>query len=138
MRLIIYLDDILLMASSKEQIGSWHGKLFRKILSSEGISERASNLISSTRKDGTRSNYESAWRKFDSWCSGKQVDPNSCGVPIILDYLAELFDRGYGYNYIASHRSAISAYHELVEVLQWASILEFQLYYHKIQIHLGC
>ena len=84
---------------------------FRKKLSSEGISERASNLISNARRVGTRSNYESAWRKFNSWCDGKQVDPITCNVSIILDYLAELFELGYGYSYIGSVRSAISAYH---------------------------
>ena len=88
---------------------------FRKKLSSEGISERASNLISNARRVGTRSNYESAWRKFDSWCSEKQIDPTTCDVSIVLDYLAHLFDQGYRYNYIAAHRSAISAYHEPIK-----------------------
>ena len=51
-----------------------------------------------------KNNWENIFR-------GKQTPP----VSIVLDYLAELFDQGYGYNYIASHWSAISAYHEPVE-----------------------
>ena len=39
--------------------------------SSKGISERAIDLISNARRTGSQSNYESAWRKWGSWCHRK-------------------------------------------------------------------
>ena len=49
----------------------------RKNLPSEGISERAIDLISNSRRQGSQSIYESAWQKWISWCHGKQADPIS-------------------------------------------------------------
>ena len=40
----------------------------RKRLTEEGISERASDLIVSSRREGTPSTYLSAWNKWVSWC----------------------------------------------------------------------
>lgn len=88
---------------------------FREKLATEGISERASDLISNARRAGTNLNYESAWRKFHSWCAEEQVDPIRCDLSSILDYLAGLFESGLGYSYIGLHRSAISAFHEPIE-----------------------
>ena len=47
----------------------------RDTLSAEGISSRASELIINARREGTRLNYESAWKKWFLWCSRKQVNP---------------------------------------------------------------
>ena len=85
---------------------------FREKLSSEGILGRAFDLISKARRMGTNSNYELAWRKFDSWCRERQVDLIRCDTTLILDFLASLFDSGSGYSVIGTHRSAISTFHE--------------------------
>ena len=85
-----------------------------KSLATEGISERASKLITSARRPGTASNYESSWRKWTSWCSEQQVDPITCNLKYVLDFLAYLFEQNYEYSTINSHRSAISAYHEYI------------------------
>ena len=87
----------------------------RKTLVAEGISERAAGLITSARRCGTTSNYQSSWRKWVSWCSEQQVVPITCHLNYVLDFLAYLYDMKYEYSTINSHRSAISAYHEFVD-----------------------
>ena len=84
----------------------------RKNLQDKGISERAAKLITTARSIGTRENYNTAWRKFHSWCSGRKIDPFRCDVSGILEFLSELFELGYQYRTINNYRSAISAFHE--------------------------
>lgn len=84
---------------------------FRQCLASEGLSEKATDLITNSRRRGSISNYQSAWRKWTGWCMQQQADPVRCDVNIIANYLAMLFHKGFEYSTINGHRSAISAYH---------------------------
>ena len=88
----------------------------RDRLKSAGVSEGASNLIINSRRDGTSQSYESAWKRWSMWCSGRGVDPFTCPVNDILEYLTYLFDLGTPSRTIGTHRSAISAYHQPVVV----------------------
>ena len=88
---------------------------FRKGLAKKGLSDTASKLISNSRRDGSISNYDSSWRKWAGWCSGRKHDPFRCNVNEVLEYLASLFEQGYEYRTIGCHRAAISAYHEDVD-----------------------
>ena len=88
---------------------------FRERLATEGISEQATMLITNARRSGSVSNYESSWRKWSGWCLQRQVDPFRCSLSYILDFLAELFSKGFAYRTINCHRSALSAYHDLLE-----------------------
>ena len=60
----------------------------RKRLAEEEISERVSDLIVSSRREGTLSTYSSAWNKWVSWCVEQNVGPVRCNVNWILDFLA--------------------------------------------------
>ena len=91
---------------------------FRKTLETEGISQRAVSLITNSRRTGSNSNYESAWRKWASWCAERKADPTRCNVNYILDFLAESFENGFEYSTISGYRSAISAYHTTCEGFQ--------------------
>ena len=46
----------------------------RKRLKEEGISERASDLIVSSRREGTLSAYSPAWNKLVRWCVEQNFD----------------------------------------------------------------
>ena len=48
---------------------------FRDRLAIEGISDRASKLITNSTREGSISSCESAWRKWSSWCREREVDP---------------------------------------------------------------
>ena len=85
---------------------------FRQRLLATGISERASKVISSTRRRGLLSNYNSSWSKWASWCGERKLDPFRCAIGKVLDYLSYLFHLGCEYRTVGCYRSAISAYHE--------------------------
>ena len=55
--------------------------------------------------------HQSAWRKWASWCCERDVNPFTSNLIEILNFLAFLYEKGYEYSSINSHRSAISAYH---------------------------
>ena len=88
---------------------------YRERLAAQGISQEASNLIANARRKSSLANYESSWRKWVSWCSGKQIDPVQCPLNHLLDFLASLFNSGFAYRTINNYRSAISAYHEYID-----------------------
>ena len=52
----------------------------RERLAEEGISEGVSDLIVSSRREGTLSTYSSAWNKWVSWCVEQNVDSVRCNV----------------------------------------------------------
>ena len=54
-------------------------------------------------------------KKWVSWCSEKQINPVTCSINFVFNFLGNLFENKYEYSTINSHRSAISAYHNLVE-----------------------
>ena len=83
----------------------------RTRMEGQEISARAAELITKSRSLGTRNSYDSAWKKFCGWCSGKEIDPIQCHITFILDFLGELFDKGLQYRTINVYRSSISAYH---------------------------
>ena len=87
----------------------------RKSLEAEGISKRASTLITSSRRIGSTSHYESGWKKFCHWCLERQISPTGYDISAILDFLAQMFEENFAYNTIAGYRSAISAFHDPVE-----------------------
>ena len=88
---------------------------FKQQLQAEHISEEAIELISKCRREGTRSNYNSAWSQFTSWNKRRGTDPIRCPLNIVLDYLTFLFKKGRSYRNINVHRSAISAFHERIQ-----------------------
>ena len=58
----------------------------------KAISERASDLNVSSRREGTLSTYSSAWNKWVSCCVEQNTDPVRCNVNWIVDFLAFLFE----------------------------------------------
>ena len=102
-------------SSSKPEVTTGGLDSFRSRLETEGISKQASSLIAASRRKGTISHYESAWRKWSSWCSREQVDPFSAPLGKILDFLASLFQEGLQYSTTAGYRSALSAYHDPID-----------------------
>ena len=83
---------------------------FKRALEGQGVSKLAATLITNSRRSGSISNYQSAWRKWASWCCEREVDPFTSNIIEILNFLAFLYEKGYQYSSISSHRSAISAY----------------------------
>lgn len=87
----------------------------RENLFTEGISRESAELILLSRRSGTSSRYESAWRKFCGWCSEQQIDPFRCSLTSVLQFLTDQLKEGREFNTIAGYRSAISAFHQPID-----------------------
>ena len=87
----------------------------RKQHKSTGVSEKASDFIESGWSKGTNVAYQSAWSKWSSWCHEQQVDPISCEIHFIVNFLAELYAQGLQQQSINTIRSAVSMTHSQIE-----------------------
>ena len=87
----------------------------RERISAKRVSESALALMCRARAPGTRKVYESAWNQFARWCSEREIDPISCPIDDVINYLSNMFDNDRKYRTINTHRSAISAYHKMVD-----------------------
>ena len=76
-----------------------------------GVSKLAATFISNLKRSGSISNYQSAWQKWASWCYEREVNPFTSDIIEILNFLTFLYEKGYEYSSVNSHRSVISAYH---------------------------
>ena len=64
-----------------------------------------------SRRTGTARNYGYAWKKWTEWCRLRKIDPFSSSIAAVLNFLAELFNKGLESRTIGNYRSAISAFH---------------------------
>ena len=87
----------------------------RQNLLAEGISKSASNLITNNRATSSIKHYESAWKKWCGWCAEREISPTRSNINYVLDFLAELFEKGLEYRTIGTHKSAISEFHDPIE-----------------------
>ena len=87
----------------------------RESFTSGGISVEASNLLLSSWRPKTKSNYSSLFAKWSGWCVQRNRDPFTGPVEDVLNFLAELFREGYLYRSLNLYRSVISAMHSEVD-----------------------
>ncbi|XP_064467818.1 uncharacterized protein LOC135378673 [Ornithodoros turicata] len=77
--------------------------------SHSSLSGEAAGLISASWRRGTRLAYNSCWRRWDSWCSARLLDPFSPPLNTVLNFLAYLhYQEHLSYRTINSYRSALS------------------------------
>ena len=79
------------------------------------IPSNAVDLIMSSWRSKTNSNYNSAWRKWEEWCRQRGTHPFSADVPSILGFLADQYEEGRQYWSLNCYRSALSSTHLSVE-----------------------
>lgn len=75
----------------------------------KGFSTETRKLLSASWRKGTQKDYTSKFRKFNSWCSTKQVDPYTASLNEVADFLTSLYTGGLQYRTIAGYRSMLSA-----------------------------
>ena len=83
--------------------------------STQGLSERVTDIIRKSWRASTESAYSNAWRQWVGWCLERETDPLSAPVRDILEFLCERFEAGKQYRTINTLRSAISMTHEEVD-----------------------
>ena len=81
-----------------------------------GYSEDVTETALSAKRPSTRVVYDTRWQAFSDWCLEKQVEPTSCSLPVVLDFLQSLVRRGRAVNTVRGYVSALSSRHALVQV----------------------
>ena len=88
---------------------------FRAKLAKEGFSQKVSDILLSSWRKKTASQYESAWKAWSGWCSEWEINPFSTTLDNIFEFLADLFHKGFKFRTLGVYRSAISSNHETVD-----------------------
>ena len=83
--------------------------------STQRISESASQLLLASWREKSTKSYDSLFRKWGNWCEERNTDPISSPVSEVVNFLAELHDKGYSYRSLNAYRSAISSIHDRVD-----------------------
>ena len=87
----------------------------RETWKEQGFSEGTVEILQQSRRLGTQATYNSAWKKWSSWCNERGFNPFQCSMVDILDFLTESVESGLEYATINGYRSALSAYHPQIE-----------------------
>ena len=88
---------------------------FRAKLAKEGFSQKVSDILLSSWRKKTASQYESAWKAWSGWCSEREINPFSTTLENIFEFLADLFHKGFKFRTLGVYRSAISSNYETVD-----------------------
>ena len=102
-------------SDSRESVASSRMACLRQDFSSQGFSERVTELLLQSWRSNTHSAYNSAWSKWCRWCFGRNTNPLSASLGSILEFLADQFDLGLQYRSLNTLRSAISTSHAQID-----------------------
>ena len=81
----------------------------------QGFSEQAMGILDKARREGTKSAYSSAWKKWTGWCHSEQIDPFQASMADIINFMSRQCKDGLEYRTLNVYRSAISAFHPLLD-----------------------
>ena len=74
----------------------------------KGFSEDSRKLMVASWRSGTRKDYSIKFKKFNSWCCEREIDPNAATLTNCADFLSSLFQTGLKYRTISGYRSMLS------------------------------
>ena len=94
--------------SPPQEAGPFSRSYIGKTIGQYQLPERTMQILSHAWRGSTRSQYDSAFRGWQQFCVGREIDPNHPSINHILAYLTSLFDKGLEYSSIAKTRSAFS------------------------------
>ena len=78
-------------------------------------------MLTSWREKSSKT-YESQFQKRASWCSARSIDPMSCPIGDVANFLAQMFSEGYQYRSINAYNiSAISSVHIKLTNMMWGN-----------------
>ena len=88
---------------------------FRLRYKHQQLLEKATELTLASWREKSSKTYESQFQKWASWCGARSIDPISCPIGDVANFLAEMFSEGYQYRSINAYRSAISSVHDKID-----------------------
>ena len=83
--------------------------LIDKHIKEKGFSKQTRKLLQASWRKGTQKDYSCKFRKFNSWCSRREVDPYNASLIDGAEFLTELCSEGLQNRTIAGYRSMLSS-----------------------------
>ena len=68
---------------------------FRQRYKKQPLSEKAMELMLSSRRGKSSKAYKSQFQKWASWCGARSINPISCPIGDVVNFLAHMFSEGY-------------------------------------------
>jgi hypothetical protein len=90
-------------------------EIVRERFKARGVSEKVVELLVGGNLETTSACYQSAWKRWLSWCARRDQDPLSASLIVVLEFLTELHKSGKAYRSINVPRSMLSAILEIIE-----------------------
>lgn len=82
--------------------------IVRKALELKKLPVGSIEIAMSSITDSSYKQYECCFKKYWKFCSDQKLNPFSCTVPDIIEFLTAIFNTGLSYSSLNSYRSAIS------------------------------
>ena len=82
-------------------------KIVERFIADQKFSDNTKNLILQSWRKSTTTSYQSAWNKWEIFCSQRATDPLHTSLVHLLDFFTESFERGLQFNTLCRYRSAI-------------------------------
>ena len=98
------------LPSSSSSVPSSCMVAINRSFENKGFSEQSRKLLAASWRSGTQKDYTAKFRKFDSWCSERKIDPYKATLKECVDFLTFLFQSRLKYRTIAGYRSMLSAF----------------------------
>ena len=90
--------------------------IVREKLGSQRLSPATNDIILSSWRDGTKSQYQSSIQKWTTYCREKGINALSPHLSEALDFLSSLYHSGSSYSSINTARTAHSSVLQLINV----------------------
>ena len=87
----------------------------RQSWSAGGFSETTCELLGKARRSSTQAVYNSAWKKWTSWCEPREIDPFQASLADIVNFISEFHKLGLEYSTLNGYRAALSTYHPEID-----------------------
>ena len=106
---------------SVSKTGAADVPLVWRSLESQGISTAASRIIMQSWRSGTTTQYQTYYKKWESFCCQRKINPLQATLQDGINFLRDLFATGVGYSCINTARSALSSIIVLPECAHFGS-----------------
>ena len=94
---------------TREEVKSHDISVIRETLQKRKISTRSASIIMASWRSGTQKQYNMYIQKWFCYCGKREISGFQVSLSEVLDFLADLFEKGLKYSAINSARSALSA-----------------------------
>ena len=96
--------------STAQKTSASSSTYLREAFKARGFQAKTCELLCASWREGTQKQYDVYIKKWQQFCAERQADPLHSTVEVILDFLTDLYDKGFSYSAINSARSALSSY----------------------------